>query len=907
MTILNPLRAWGAAPRRRKATRPGRARGPRLIVEALEGRIVLSNDPYTFLKPGFTQEVLASDSHLWAGSIAFAENGDPLQVAREGLSSPGLARVDLNTTTVVNGTSLHPVVVIPNSGLPLTSALTNHPDGTLYAAYDSDPFGFSPFPGPRTGGVYQIDPQTAQILRGPFGHLGIGPITTDPQTGNLVYETVDDNEALYYVDQAFTTSAILSSGNANSVFDMRYDPTNQFLFATTGDFSYNASILRRDGSLVQHIVNAEGVTHPLDAFAFSGGTNPFVLSINLEGTITEFDFPNNDYTQVPTQTTIATGNTPFRAFRASVGPDGYLYLMLQGTQFADGTTSADYSMVRIGGPGGVGGGFIPNAGVPLLVPPTINALDLDSTTIAENGTVTASGTVKSLGTSGSLTVTLDWGAGEGTTPATLTPLSGGVYSYTATHHYLDDNPTGTPSDTYTITATAADSIGTSDPATAAVTVNNVAPSGVVLNGGTIDEGGAFTLTGSFTDPGSLDAHTVTVDWGQGPITITVPAGQQTFTVPATTFLDDNPTGTPFDLFSVTVTVSDDDGGVSASAAANVQVNNVAPVIAAVTGPNAGVQGTWATYTGVRGQPLQFGGSFTDVGTLDTHTVTIDWGDGTSTAATVNPASRTFAAQHIYTTEGNYSATVHVTDDDTGTAVRTVPVVVKIYELQQDPFGPGTALVAGGSLGSDAIQVNPSGGGGGVKLTINGVQTTIAAPAGGFARVIVYGQAGDDNISLPASISVPAWLFGGAGNDSLKGGGGDSLLIGGDGDDTLSGGTGRNVLIGGRGADRLSGGAGDDLMISGYTIYDGSASPFPSLSDLYSIMQTWTSSASFPSRVATLRGGLLVANQTVFDDAAADTLNGAAGKDWVLANLAGLGVRDKVAGKAEATDELDPIV
>jgi Ca2+-binding RTX toxin-like protein len=760
--------------------------------------------------------------------------------------------------------------------------------------------------------VYQIDPQTAQILRGPFGPFGIVPITADPITGNLVYTAKDPDGTdgvvgLVQVDQAFTSSGVFSHESVD--FDLRFDPTGQFVFGATSNFSYNATIVRRDGSLVQHITSTAGPTHPLAAFAFSGGTNPFVLAVNLEGTITEFDFPNNDYTQVPTQTTIATGNFPFRAFRASVGPDGYLYLVLDKTPFADGTIGDDYSVVRIGGPGGVGGGFIPNAGVPLLVPPKINSLDLDSATIAENGTVTASGTVKSLGSPGSLTVTIDWGAGQGSTQATLTPQSGGVYAYTATHQYLDDNPTGTPSDSDTITVTAADSVGTSDPSTATVTVNNVAPSAVVVNGGAVNEGGSFTLTGSFTDPGSQDAHTVTVNWGPGlgTSTVTLPVGQRTFSLPAPAILDDNPTGTPSDTYAISITVADDDGGASGPIGATLTVNNVAPVIAAVTGPNAGVQGAWAAFTGVRGQPLQFGGSFTDVGTLDTHAATIDWGDGTSSPATVNPATRTFSAQHIYTTQGNYIATVRVTDNDTGTATRTAPVAIKIYELQKDPFGPGTALVAGGTLGADSVKVSKKGNGGDVKLDINNeVQTDITAPPGGLARIIVFGQAGDDDISLPGSIDVPAWLFGGAGNDSLKGGRGDNVLIGGDGDDTLSGGTGRNVLIGGRGADRLSGGAGDDLLFSGYTTYD-TVSPFPSLPDLYAITQTWTSSASFPSRVASLRAGLLVANQTVFDDAAVDTLIGSAGKDWVFANLAGVGVRDKVSGKAEDSDELDPVV
>src|SRR5207253_3254508 len=45
------------------------------------------------------------------------------------------------------------------------------------------------------------------------------------------------------------------------------------------------------------------------------------------------------------------------------------------------------------------------------------------------------------------TVTIDWKDGS---PLTSVALSAGVYTFSASHQYLDDNPTGTPSDTYTV-------------------------------------------------------------------------------------------------------------------------------------------------------------------------------------------------------------------------------------------------------------------------------------------------------------------------------------------------------------------------------------------------------------------------------------------------------------------------
>src|SRR5205814_734150 len=70
------------------------------------------------------------------------------------------------------------------------------------------------------------------------------------------------------------------------------------------------------------------------------------------------------------------------------------------------------------------------------------------------------------------------------------------------------------------------------------------------------------------------------------------------------------------------------------------------------------------------------------------------------------------------------------------------------------------------------------------------------------RIVVYGLAGNDDISLSSAIKVNSWLFGGDGNDRLKGGSGSNVLMGGNGDDVLIAGSSRDILIGGAGADRL---------------------------------------------------------------------------------------------------------
>ena len=58
------------------------------------------------------------------------------------------------------------------------------------------------------------------------------------------------------------------------------------------------------------------------------------------------------------------------------------------------------------------------------------------------------------------------------------------------------------------------------------------------------------------------------------------------------------------------------------------------------------------------------------------------------------------------------------------------------------------------------------------------------------------------------------MLGEAGNDNLRGGGGNDVLLGGEGNDKLKGNNGNDFLNGGLGNDTLKGGRGDDLLFGG---------------------------------------------------------------------------------------------
>ena len=141
--------------------------------------------------------------------------------------------------------------------------------------------------------------------------------------------------------------------------------------------------------------------------------------------------------------------------------------------------------------------------------------------------------------------------------------------------FPDDSPTATASDLTTVGITITDDDTGAGAGSKVITVNNVAPVITSMNGpiGPIAVGNPATVTANFTDVGSLDTHTCTATWDLAyPIVGTISAGV------CTVSRSDLPAG----VYSVVVTVTDDDGG-STSQTLDVYVVVYDPSAGFVTG------------------------------------------------------------------------------------------------------------------------------------------------------------------------------------------------------------------------------------------------------------------------------------------------------------------------------------
>jgi PKD repeat protein len=338
------------------------------------------------------------------------------------------------------------------------------------------------------------------------------------------------------------------------------------------------------------------------------------------------------------------------------------------------------------------------------------------------------------------------------------------------------------------------------------------------------------------------------------------------------------------LYVITVVATNEHQQVSDSA--TIRVTNVAPQIESIGGPSVMMPGDSAAFD------VEFG----DPGTLDTHAVSWDFGDGTVTDfVPVEYGYSVTSPEHAYDRTGTYTVTVHVRDDDGGVSSATRTVTVEAVRVLPDPADPRVQmLVVAGTDDVDVIHV-ANATNGQLVVTMNGRR--YAAPTGtNPEKVVVFARGGDDRVRVVGSVAVPIEVYAGGGDDDVIGGPAGDILVGGAGRDKLMGGRGRDVLIGGAGRDQLHGLQDEDVLLGEATIYD--AGPIA----LRSIRAEWirTDQTAGQRRHHLTAGGGLndpfrLDAGSIVNDGETDALHGSSSEDWLFG--ASTKVRAKTARRA----------
>ncbi|MDX2038441.1 MAG: PKD domain-containing protein [Isosphaeraceae bacterium] len=324
-----------------------------------------------------------------------------------------------------------------------------------------------------------------------------------------------------------------------------------------------------------------------------------------------------------------------------------------------------------------------------------------------SGAVTLGATFVDPGIIDSHRVEIDWGDGS---PVTVLTLAPGVTAFGGvTHFYVDQPADGAE---YTIRVAIGDDDDPLRPTVAevfaTVTDSPVTNLAVGLDRPSITEGGSVELSGGFDDPGIHDRHIVEVDWGDGssPTRFELPRGARTFSGLRHTYIDDDPSGTTSDPYLIRVSVVDPDAPASPAAIATTSlvVTNAAPGISGIVikkadgGPLAPSGDPTTVGKISENDEVIITGSILDVGSRDTHTVLISWGDGSLPVfATVDPLTRTFSARHRFlddapdgTSIDPATIRVSVTDDDlSATSIATTILIENVAPTVSIAAGVGS--------------------------------------------------------------------------------------------------------------------------------------------------------------------------------------------------------------------------
>lgn len=293
----------------------------------------------------------------------------------------------------------------------------------------------------------------------------------------------------------------------------------------------------------------------------------------------------------------------------------------------------------------------------------------------------------------------------------------------------------------TVALRVTDDQGASTIITTTVQVNNAPPVAALTGPTVIKFKQLANFTGSFFDPGLLDTHQVSWDFGDGSVVDFKPGEDPSALIASHVYAKKG-------AYMVTFTVRDSDGAVSsATLKVEVQAGHV------TTSTAAGL--TTLTVTGT------------------------DAADGISVKKAKRGGGLEITVNGV--AEGLFQGDRLIVYGSSGNDhIRIGDGVTQPVEV----FGQDGNDVIEAGMGDATLH----GGGGNDKLF------------GGTGKNVLDGGAGNDLLQVPEHNKNAATLMGGAGKDVLIGGAGNDLLDGGDGDDHLLGRRGTDRLMGGSGKD-----------------------------------------------------------------------------------------------------------
>ena len=403
----------------------------------------------------------------------------------------------------------------------------------------------------------------------------------------------------------------------------------EHLFVDNGLYDVSVTVTDDDGaSITQSLsITVNNVTPVIDPWQDQTSNEGEIISFNasfsdpgiLDSHKVEWDF--GDGSETVTETIAPSELTDYNLEQTHTYTDDGIYTVTLTITDNDGGVATNTMTVTVNN-----------------TAPVITSLTGD--TDVNEGQVANFSAIASDAGEDTLTYNWDFGDGRGATGTNVA-------------HTFSDNGN------YTVILTVTDDDGGETTSTLNVTVNNVAPLIVSLNGDTeVSEGSVANFSAIASDLGN-DTLTYSWDFGDGEKNEEGANVNHVFT--------DNGN------YTVTLTVTDDDGA-STSSALDVIVNNVAPSIADIS------YGEIA-----EGISTQFTATATDPGN-DTLTYIWDFGDGSEpvTGKTVN---------HLFVDNGNYTITLTVTDSDGGETISQTSVTAKeVFNIKAE----GTVRINGSS-------------------------------------------------------------------------------------------------------------------------------------------------------------------------------------------------------------------